>query len=883
VGVASFRLIVRRTGTTAAGIVAAAIALSISTAVAAAEPISLVSVPIDGETDLSRLERTGLDVTHDVSATDATVLLYSEADRARLSAAGFEWETLIADLQAKSAVDRAAEEDGVAVPAALPSGRSTYRVYEDYINEMNALADDPGNAGLVRRVPIGQTFEGRQIFGLEIAEDVQRTDDGRPAYVNMGLHHAREWPSGEFPMEFAIDLVNGYNAADPEITGLLEDVRVFIFPVVNADGFVASRGSAPSAGGAPVLVGGFGEFRRKNCRPAPGNPADAALPCALRPNSGVDLNRNYGYYWGGPGASTSATSESYRGTGPFSEPESEAVHGFSSDIHPTVFISNHTFTDQGWWLRQPGFNGGFFDSACPGQCAITPDETAMKALGDGMGDATGWPSDLGWELGDITGATEDWNYFAQGTYGYTPEARGLDFHSLYSDMVIEEYEGDAMHVGEGVRAAFLLAGQFAANPAHHGIIQGPAPPGSTLTLSKDFEAPTFNQPALNVDEHLETTMTAPSGGTYEWHVNPSDRPLVSGGPPPDPGDEVWTMTCRRPGGTETFTKSVEVTRNGVTNIDWGGSECGAPPAGPNLPPSADFTVTPDPPIVNQEATLTSTSIDSDGAIALTEWDLDGDNDFDEAVTGLVTTHTFTVTGDNVVRVRVTDDDGDSNVKERILQVASAPPPNQPPTANFDHFPVSPFVNEDVTFTAGAADNDGTIAAHEWDLDGDGAFDDAQGGQVTRAYTAAGTYTVSLRVTDDDGAADTGSADLVVRERTSAGCRGRAPTIFGTAGDDRGPDLILGTPGADVIAALEGDDVVVGRGGADVICGHRGRDLLRGGRGADFASGAKGPDRVLGGSGDDTLRGGAGRDVVLGGRGTDSCRFGRGGLRLLGCP
>ncbi len=430
--------------------------------------VSLESVRISGAEDVQRLERLGFDVTHDVGQTDVTVALHSDAERSRLDAAGFSARTLVADLQERSAADRAAEE-GIAIPTALPSGRSTYRVYEDYLNEMDQLADD--NPGIVRKLTIGQSFEGRDIIGLEIASEVNREDDGRPAYVQLGLHHAREWPSGEFPMEFAIDLVNGYNASDAEITALLDGVRVFIVPVVNPDGYIASRGSAPSAGGAPVIVGGFNEFRRKNCRPLPDG-SDAALPCSLRPNSGVDLNRNYGYYWGGPGSSTSATSESYRGTAPFSESESEAVHQLSSGIHPTAFISNHTFTDTGWWLRQPGFNANFFPQEAPGyspgcdanpatfDCSVMPDEPAMKALGDAMGDdgagdpalgATGWPSDLGWELGDITGATEDWNYFAQGAYGYTPEARGLDFHSLYSDMVIEEYEGDASHVGEGVR------------------------------------------------------------------------------------------------------------------------------------------------------------------------------------------------------------------------------------------------------------------------------------------------------------------------------------------------------------------------------------------------------------------------------------------------
>ena len=49
---------------------------------------------------------------------------------------------------------------------------------------------------------------------MEVAEDVDRTDDGRPTFVNLGAHHAREWPSGEAPMEFLLDLVPGYREGD---------------------------------------------------------------------------------------------------------------------------------------------------------------------------------------------------------------------------------------------------------------------------------------------------------------------------------------------------------------------------------------------------------------------------------------------------------------------------------------------------------------------------------------------------------------------------------------------------------------------------------------------------------------------------------------------
>ena len=46
-------------------------------------------------------------------------------------------------------------------------------------------------------------------------------------------------------------------------------------------------------------------------------------------NSGVDLNRNYGVYWDKPGGnSPDPCAESYRGTHPFSEPETRAIRDF---------------------------------------------------------------------------------------------------------------------------------------------------------------------------------------------------------------------------------------------------------------------------------------------------------------------------------------------------------------------------------------------------------------------------------------------------------------------------------------------------------------------------------------------------------------------------
>lgn len=543
---------------------------------APAEPAQLASVSIAGPDDVAELEQMGVDVTHEVEQDSATVVLYSRDERLRLQEAGFGVTTLIADLAAADAGDRRLEARTAlrGVPSGLPSGRTSYRQYVDYTDDLGDLAE--AEPEIAREVTIGTSLEGRPIQGIEIAADVDATDDGRPVYVNMGVHHAREWPSGEFPMEFAIDLVQGYGT-DTRITELLEDVRVLVIPVVNPDGFVASRSFGTSEfdddQNATLVqsLAGTGAYRRKNCRPV--SPADAAVPCSMR-TSGVDLNRNYGYYWGGPGSSSDPTSQSYRGPGPYSELESEAVHQLSQGIHPTVFISNHTFTDDGKWLRQPGLDASFFPQDSTG--ATTPDEAAMKNLGDDMQGATGWTSERGYEtLGDITGATEDWNYFAQGSYGYTPEARGPNFHANYQDSVIEEYIGDSDHSGEGVREAFLIAGERAADRSEHSLIEGSAPEDATLRLHKEFETPLHPQQGANahIDDVLDSSLDVPGGGDYEWDVMPSGRPLAQG--------ERWTISCKLTGEPR-VSRQVFVARGESATADWN-ANCAAG-GGPNPAP-----------------------------------------------------------------------------------------------------------------------------------------------------------------------------------------------------------------------------------------------------------------------------------------------------------
>ena len=81
---------------------------------------------------------------------------------------------------------------------------------------------------------------------------------------------------------------------------------------------------------------------------------------------------------------------------------------------------------------------------------------------------------------------------------------------------------------------------------------------------------------------------------------------------------------------------------------------------------------------------------------------------------------------------------------------------------FTASPVNPDVGQTVTSSAsGSADPDGSIVSYEWDLDGDGNYDDATGVEVTTSYGSSGNRRIGLRVNDSDGGSNTTSKVISV--------------------------------------------------------------------------------------------------------------------------
>jgi hypothetical protein len=493
----------------------------------------LIAVDTPTRAHKALVQSLGLDLTEHAGHDYVEVVLHTAAEAAALEAAGLTWDVRIPDLAARSLEVAQINEAYAASTAVspMPSGRTSYRTLNDYNADMAALAQ--AKPKLVKLFTLPRpSLDGLPIQGIEIGSDVTRPESGRPVFLLMGAHHAREWPSAELTMEFAVDLVKSYGK-DARITRLLDRARLIAIPVVNVDGFNLSRTDGEYIdlrdlnsvdGGTVSVLGTPGRaYIRKNCRFIDGQDTpDGACLAAFSQGgygTGVDLNRNYGGLWGGPGAETLQADPTYRGAGPFSEPETQNIRDLVRTRSVTMMISNHTSGNL--VLRPNGVNPLTLGSdGLP--VGDAPDESAMKRLGARFSAQNGYQNIHGWQLYDTTGTTEDWSYNTTGGFGYTFEHGANEFHPPFPE-VIDMYRGSGDYTGKGNRESFLIALEAAADPASHSVLKGKAPSGAVLRLTKNFQTPTWDS---TFADFVKLSMKVPASGLLSWHVNPSTRPAV---------------------------------------------------------------------------------------------------------------------------------------------------------------------------------------------------------------------------------------------------------------------------------------------------------------------------------------------------------------------
>jgi Zinc carboxypeptidase/Immune inhibitor A-like, MAM domain len=242
-------------------------------------------------------------------------------------------------------------------------------------------------------VHIGTSLQNRNLTALKVSDHVS-VDENEPEILYMGDHHARELMSVEIPLRFAKYLLEHYGV-DANITHYIDTREIFFIPMVNPDGHVYVQQNH---------AGHWSGWWRKNRR----NNGNGTF--------GVDLNRNYGYQWGydNIGSSPSTSSDTYRGTGAFSEPETQRIRDFVNTRDFTTWLSYHSYGE----LLLYGWGYAF---------AFTPDHEVFAALADTLarenGYLTGNPA-----TGAIyrtNGDSDDWGYGEMASkakiFAFTPE------------------------------------------------------------------------------------------------------------------------------------------------------------------------------------------------------------------------------------------------------------------------------------------------------------------------------------------------------------------------------------------------------------------------------------------------------------------------------
>ncbi|MEZ4706125.1 MAG: M14 family metallopeptidase [Caldilineaceae bacterium] len=408
----------------------------------------VVTVIFHNQTELQWLA-SHVDVWRVDHAGRTVTALVTEAQIQALKARRF-LVTPAAQQPVRAAVSVPAGGDDGTIP-----GYACYRTVEKTVADLDALTTEHPN--LARWVDIGDSWD-KQTPGGPAGYDLrvlvltnQQSDVPKGRFFLMAAIHARELTTAETAARFAEYLVRNYGH-DPDVTWMLDHNEVHILPFANPDGRKWAEQQY---------------YWRKNT-----NTADSCVdPGTMQPsfpNYGVDLNRNSSFKWnaceGFNCSSGDACGITFRGSGPASEPETQAIQNYVASLFPDqrgaaltdaapddatgLLISLHSFSQL---ILYPW---GWSD-------APAPNRTQLATLGRKFGYFTGYDVCQSGEFGCIyqtDGSTDDWSYGELGIASYTFEL-GTEFFqscSYFEEEILTDTLSSLLYAVKVARQPYLM-------------------------------------------------------------------------------------------------------------------------------------------------------------------------------------------------------------------------------------------------------------------------------------------------------------------------------------------------------------------------------------------------------------------------------------------
>lgn len=335
-----------------------AFTVMVTSVVAADAPIAKIALPELTKSQWQEVQRLGLDYDicgghHDLFATPEQI--------AELRAFGIGIEVEIEDL---TAYYQSRNTAGLTF-----GGFKTLAEIETYLDSLSNAFPNLCS----QKFSIGTTIEGRNMWVVKISDN-HATDEAEPEVFYNSLIHAREPAAGAALLHFMTYLLTNYGT-NQEVTDVVNERELFFLPVFNPDGYAYNEFTSPEGGGM------WRKNRRNNGS-----------------STGVDLNRNWGYGWAqdNVGSSANSNSETYRGTAPFSEPETQNVRNFVLGRNFVIAHNIHCYSNLFLWPW-----GG-------ADRMYTPQDVFYSEVGDSLAKDNLYSPMVGWGLYPTNGASDEW-------------------------------------------------------------------------------------------------------------------------------------------------------------------------------------------------------------------------------------------------------------------------------------------------------------------------------------------------------------------------------------------------------------------------------------------------------------------------------------------